>query len=70
IFINASQRFNFKLWFLEKIGLKTYKNTTRREYIDFLEKAGLEIVFTDIIKGHPTEELVVICKKTEKTETA
>ncbi len=63
IFIDTSQKFNLTVWFMERLGFKTYQNKSEPEYIAFLEAAGLEIIYQDTIKSAPNDEFVVICKK-------
>ncbi len=59
----TSKKFNLVIWIMERAGFKTYYNTSEKEYIYFLEKAGLEIIFKGIVKSQPEDEFVVICKK-------
>ncbi len=63
IYVNESKKFNFSWWFVEKIGLRTYQNKTKKEYLQFLEAAGLEIIFTKTVKAYPAEEFIVIAKE-------
>ncbi len=63
IYVSEHNKKDITSVFLEKIGLKTYKNTTKKEYIHFLKKAGLKILLARTIKAYPMKEFVVICKK-------
>ncbi len=55
----------FNLLVSKLFGFKVYQNRNEKEYLDFLEKSNLEVIFSKRIKGHPLDEFIVICKKRE-----
>ncbi len=64
IFVDdADNKFNFTVSLMKLFGFKTYQNTSKAEYIAFLEAANLEIIYSETIKSSPNDEFVVICKR-------
>ncbi len=61
-FVYNKKDFNFAIWFLEKIGFKTYSKFTSEEYVEFLKTRDLEIVYTKTLKAKPLDECVVIVR--------
>ncbi len=65
IYVNDSQEFNFKLWFLQKIGFKLYKKNKSKDYVDYLKSQNLKIILVEIIEGKPFDECVVVAEKSK-----
>ncbi len=62
-FVYDRKGFNVAIWFLEKIGFKTYSKFSSEEYINYLKSKDLEIIYKGIIKAKPLDECVVLSKK-------
>ncbi len=62
IFVNNSRKTNLRLWFIQKIGFKIYQKNTSSDYLNYLKKMGMEIIYSKTIQSKPLDECVVICR--------
>ncbi len=62
IFVYNEQKFNLSMWFLEKLGFKTYHKFSSVEYVKYLEDKGYDIIYKETIKAKPLDECIVIMK--------
>ncbi len=61
-FVYDKKGFNFYIWFLEKIGFKTYSKFTSEEYRKYFEDRGFEIISAKTLEGKPLNECVIVAK--------
>ncbi len=62
IFVYNEQKFNLSIWFLEKLGFKTYHKFSSVEYVKYLEDKGFEVIHEETIKAKPLDECIVMMK--------
>lgn len=62
-FVYNYKRFNLSIWFLEKIGFKTYRKFSEKEYIDYLRKKGFILIYIKTLPGKPLSECLAILRK-------
>ncbi len=53
----------FRLWFLEKIGFKTYSKWTSKQLAQTVWNNGFTIISKNVITAQPLSECVVVAKK-------
>lgn len=49
------------IWFMEKIGFKTYHKWQKNEYTEYVCQEGFHVVDSILVKGNPLSELPVSC---------
>ncbi len=60
IFTTDTSKFNFRIWFLEKIGFKVYKKFSDKQYIKYMGNNGIKIISANMIKSEPSDECALI----------
>ena len=51
------------IWFMEKIGFKTYHKWQKNEYTEYISKAGFHVMDSILVKGNPLLECILIGRK-------
>ncbi len=62
-FVYDKKGFNFSVWFLEKLGFKTYSKFTSEEYRQYFIDRGFELISAKTLEGKPLNECVVVAKQ-------
>ena len=51
------------IWFMEKLGFKTYHKWKKNEFIEYVSSHGFEVLNVSMVKGKPLSECVLVCEK-------
>lgn len=57
-----------KIWFMEKIGFRTYHKWMTQEYIAFVTQQGYTVERIKLIKGYPLSECLLIGRISDCTK--